>query len=42
MATHLKKGRNADQAAADDARTRATVEGILSDIAKRGMTRFAS
>ena len=36
MATHLKKGRNADQAAADDARTRATVEGILSDIAKRG------
>ncbi|WP_213736863.1 histidinol dehydrogenase [Bradyrhizobium sp. dw_411] len=36
MAKYLKKGRDADQVAADDAKIRTTVEGILGDIAKRG------
>ncbi|MCK8783499.1 histidinol dehydrogenase [Roseomonas sp. NAR14] len=36
MARYLKTGRDADAAAADDARVRATVEGILADIAARG------
>ena len=36
MARFLKQGRDADLIAADDARVRATVEGILADIAARG------
>ncbi|WP_376097780.1 histidinol dehydrogenase [Roseomonas sp. CCTCC AB2023176] len=36
MARHLKTGRDAAAAAEDDARVRATVEGILADIAARG------
>jgi sulfopropanediol 3-dehydrogenase len=32
----LKRGRDADQKAEDDAKTRAVVEGILADIAERG------
>ncbi len=36
MARYLKQGRNAVEAAEDDARVRATVEGILADIAARG------
>ena len=36
MAKHLKQGRDAATAAADDARIRATVEGILADITARG------
>lgn len=38
MATYLKRGRDADRAAADDASVRTTVEGILADIAQRGDT----
>jgi len=36
MASWLKRGRSADTIAEDDARTRATVETILADIAQRG------
>jgi sulfopropanediol 3-dehydrogenase len=36
MARWLKKGRDAAQVKQDDAQVRATVEGILDDIAKRG------
>ena len=36
MARFLKQGRDADAIAADDAKVRATVEGILADIAARG------
>jgi sulfopropanediol 3-dehydrogenase len=36
MAKHLKRGRDAATVAADDARIRATVEGILADITARG------
>ncbi|PZW41384.1 sulfopropanediol 3-dehydrogenase [Humitalea rosea] len=36
MAQYLKRGRDADAAAEDDARVRATVEGILADIRARG------
>ena len=36
MARHLKNGRDAGAAAADDAKVRGTVEGILADIAARG------
>jgi sulfopropanediol 3-dehydrogenase len=36
MAKHLKQGRDAATVAADDARIRATVEGILADITARG------
>ena len=36
MARHLKTGRDAAAAAADDAKVRATVEGLLADIAARG------
>ncbi|MCX7384376.1 MAG: histidinol dehydrogenase, partial [Alphaproteobacteria bacterium] len=36
MAQYLKRGRDAATIADDDARIRATVEGILADIAKRG------
>lgn len=36
MARFLKQGRDADAIAADEARVRATVEGILADIAARG------
>ncbi|WP_375457833.1 histidinol dehydrogenase [uncultured Enterovirga sp.] len=36
MAQVLKRGRDADQKAEDDAKTRAIVEGILKDIADRG------
>jgi sulfopropanediol 3-dehydrogenase len=36
MARFLKQGRDADLIAADDAKVRATVEGILADIAARG------
>jgi len=36
MAEHLKHGRPADARAEDDAKVRATVEGILADIAARG------
>jgi len=36
MARWLKRGRDADAIAEDDARIRATVEGILADIAQRG------
>ncbi len=38
MAQYLKRGRDAATIADDDARIRATVEGILADIAKRGDT----
>ena len=36
MAEYLKRGRNAAQRAEDDSKVRATVEGILADIEKRG------
>jgi len=36
MARHLKRGRDAAARAEDDAKVRATVEGILADIAARG------
>ncbi len=36
MPYHMKQGRDAAAAAEDDARVRATVEGILADIAARG------
>lgn len=36
MARHLKRGRDAEARAEDDAKVRATVEGILADIAARG------
>lgn len=36
MARILKPGRDAEAAAADDAKVRATVEALLTDIAKRG------
>ena len=36
MARHLKRGRDADALAEDDAKVRATVEGILADIKARG------
>ena len=36
MARFLKQGRDADAIAADDAKVRETVEGILADIAARG------
>ena len=36
MARHLKTGRDAAAAAADDAKVRSTVEGLLADIAARG------
>ena len=36
MALYLKRGRDAEQAAADDASVRSTVEAILADIARRG------
>ena len=36
MARHLKRGRDAKEVAANDAKVRATVEGILSDVEARG------
>ena len=36
MAEYLKRGKPADERAEDDARVRATVEGILGDIEARG------
>src|SRR5690349_23747285 len=36
MAKHLKRSRDAAQRADDDSKVRATVEGILADIEKRG------
>src|SRR3954454_4757605 len=36
MARHLKTGRSSEAVAEEDARVRATVEGIISDIAQRG------
>ncbi len=36
MAKHLKRGRDAKEVAANDAKVRATVEGILSDVETRG------
>ena len=36
MARFLKRGRDADAVAEDDAKVRATVEGILADIKARG------
>jgi sulfopropanediol 3-dehydrogenase len=36
MAEHIKRGKPADERAEDDAKTRATVEGILGDIEARG------
>jgi sulfopropanediol 3-dehydrogenase len=36
MAKYLKRGRDAAQRAEDDSKVRATVEGILADIEKRG------
>ncbi|MBR0648168.1 histidinol dehydrogenase [Roseomonas terrae] len=36
MARHLKRSRDAEARAEDDAKVRATVEGILADIATRG------
>jgi len=36
MARHLKRGRDAKEVAANDAKVRATVEGILSDVETRG------
>lgn len=36
MARYLKRGRDAAQRAEDDSKVRATVEGILADIQKRG------
>ncbi|MEO3475560.1 histidinol dehydrogenase [Roseomonas sp. CAU 1739] len=36
MARHLKRSRDAEARAEDDAKVRATVEGILADIAARG------
>src|SRR5690348_9820449 len=38
MARHLKRGRDAKEVAANDARVRATVEGILTDVEMRGDT----
>jgi sulfopropanediol 3-dehydrogenase len=38
MAKHLKRSRTAGQRAEDDTKVRATVEGILGDIEKRGDT----
>ena len=36
MARHLKRGRDAKGVAANDAKVRATVEGILTDVETRG------
>ena len=36
MAEYLKRGKPAEERAEDDAKVRATVEGILSDIETRG------
>ena len=36
MARHLKRGRDAKEAAANDAKVRATVEGILAEVETRG------
>ncbi len=36
MIRYLKNGRSADDAATDDAKVRATVEGLLADIGQRG------
>ena len=36
MARHLKRGRDAKEVAANDAKVRATVEGILADVETRG------
>jgi sulfopropanediol 3-dehydrogenase len=36
MAEYLKRGKPADERAEDDAKVRATVEGILGDIETRG------
>src|SRR5689334_20441196 len=36
MAKYLKRGRDAAQRAEDDSKVRASVEGILADIEKRG------
>ena len=36
MARHLKRGRDASEVAANDAKVRATVEGILADVETRG------
>jgi sulfopropanediol 3-dehydrogenase len=36
MIRYLKRGRDAEQQAEDDAKVRATVEGIIGDIVKRG------
>ena len=36
MARHLKRGRDAKEVAANDAKVRATVEGILTDVETRG------
>src|ERR1700735_4629064 len=36
MARHLKRGRDAKEVAASDAKVRATVEGILTDVETRG------
>ena len=36
MARHLKRGRDAKDVAANDAKVRATVEGILTDVETRG------
>ena len=36
MARHLKRGRDAKEVAANDAKVRATVEGILNDVETRG------
>ena len=36
MAEYLKRGKPADERAEEDARVRATVEGILGDIEARG------
>jgi len=38
MARHLKRGGDAKEVAANDARVRATVEGILTDVEMRGDT----
>ena len=36
MARHLKRGRDAKEVAANDAKVRATVESILTDVETRG------
>src|SRR6202789_2541771 len=36
MARHLKRGRDAEEVAANDAKVRATVEGILAEVETRG------